>query len=677
MKRFLLLILLTLSALPILAQGDEIPREAAIQAAQTVLGTRPLSYTYGIGAETTNSNLGCTSAPSGDLGRPVLPYRYTLSYAQGNYVVYASSDGTVTVLCDAQFTLPPTTPTVTPSGVTPSVTVTPGAPIDGCFLSSIGAFTNVRATPSVTGAQVGTIYSGQVYPIVARNTNTTDAWYFLSAGWVNAQVITLTGTCNTLPADDNRVGSGIGLLTPTGDKNIAQVLQTYACPADFAGYLVPQIRVGSATAKVGAGGVPNVIRSAPVANDSIGARLGTIQPNRTIDRVINGPACSGGYVWWLVEADGTQGWTVESDVAQEEYYLEPTVGNEVTGTITLPMTPINSDYVLLEKRDDTTGATFVTLSADGLFALAGDVIVGANGEETHVVAEYTLDKTSPTFTDTGIALASEVSGLQTLRDGTIAVSDATNISLFKKEGDQYVQGNVFSNLFGEEDSVRAWSFNSDGRLYAYVCCVVPNITTAPIQLILRSVTSPDPLWIAELPSEFVPFKVLFSPDAQTVAVLGFDGVYLFDSITGIQQAVLSNATDTFGMLDMAFDPKDSTRLLTSICKTVDSTQDPAPCNSGELTLWSLVDNQAIGVVQTNNANPLHLLYSSDGERIFVGDASGQVVVRDAQGTLLSTLSVVTSDGAPVSVVDMALNAFATSIVVSNSDGALVWFTTGE
>jgi WD40 repeat protein len=675
--RFVMLIVLALLAWPAAAQsGEAIPREAAIAAAQVRLGERPLSWTYEILAQTNNSALGCPLVPAGDLGRQVLPYRYTLTFTSGDYVVYASSDGTVVVLCDQKFASP-SAPTATPTP-TPAAGITP-QPATGCEVTPVGAFANVRATPNTAGAQVAQIFSGQRFAVAARSSNPSDQWYFIAPGWVSAQVVTVSGSaCASLPVDDARVGTGAGAVVPSTDVNVAAALQTYACPADFAGYLVPRIRVGSATAKVEAGGLPNVLRAQPVANDQLAARLGTIQPNRTIDRVINGPACSGGYVWWLVEVDGTQGWTVESDFAQEAYFLEPTPGNEVVAAAT-PSAPVAAPAlegiapVTLQKRDDTTAAEQVTILADGAFALASDVI----GENTFVAAEYALDPANPAFTDTGIAETDAIADLKTLADGTIAVITASRITYYQKDGATYTPTLTVTDLPVSGASSYFTVVSDDGLVFAFHTCTASgDDPCAQSRLALRSFNAAVDLWAVELPDGFVVSRIVFSPDGQLVAALGFEAVYLFDRITGIQQAVLSNATAVFGMLDVAFHPTEPARMLTSICKRADGAGAVSGCTGGEITLWDLVSNQAIGIVETNNANPLFVAYTPQGDLILVADASGVTTVRSAANGVLRANLAIPSDaqtGAPVSVVDMAISADGNQYVAVGSDGQIYWW----
>ncbi len=659
MKRWFLLLVCLMAAVPLAAQDDRLPREAALAAAQQRLGTRAQSWTYTILAPTTSATLGCPSAPAGDLGREVIPYRYVLSYATGDYVVYASSDGTVVVLCDDKFNLTIDVPTAVP------VQTQPAPSGDGCLLSAAGAFANVRANPSREATQVAQIFSGQSFVVLAQNSRPDDRWYFIPAGWVSATVATVTGAgCAALPVDDGRVGSGAGVTAPATDTNIAQTLALYACPPGFEGYMPPRLQIGPATARVGSGGLPNVIRSQPIVNDSIGARLGTIQPSRTIDQVINGPACSGGYVWWLVRVDNVQGWTAESDFSQRAYFLEPLTQAPVPTATPAPIGALGrvlGQGVILQQREDITGAARVAISGDGLFALVSGQITLGEGQAIFVVAEYALDVAAPRFTDTGMALPSEVTGIQTLADGRIAVSDQASLFIFRKQGNDYLQDFVIPDVIVDE-ALQGWALTRDGRL------LVSLQRGGSVEVVMRSTASPDPLWIAELPFEV--FKLAFSPDQQSVAAFGFDGVVILDSITGIQQAVLSNATEQFGMLDFAFDPTDSNRLLTTICKRLDPTRNPAPCAAGEVTLWTINPTNILGVVETNSANPLHLAVTSTASLILIGDAAGRIVVLDGGGNLVEEVQVTSSRDE--AIVDMALSADDRSLVLTTSRGQILW-----
>lgn len=88
------------------------------------------------------------------------------------------------------------------------------------------------------------------------------------------------------------------------------------CPANYAGLMLPRLTVGL-PARVVDGGSPNRVRSQ--ANTSA-QQIGTIAPGTPIN-VLEGPACSGGIVWWLVSDGRITGWTAEG--LDRTYFLEP------------------------------------------------------------------------------------------------------------------------------------------------------------------------------------------------------------------------------------------------------------------------------------------------------------------------------------------------------------------
>ncbi|MBL8120084.1 MAG: SH3 domain-containing protein [Anaerolineae bacterium] len=52
------------------------------------------------------------------------------------------------------------------------------------------------------------------------------------------------------------------------------------------------------------------------------ARIGQI-PAGDVFRVLDGPVCADGYVWWQLAYDGRQGWTAEGEAANDDYWLQP------------------------------------------------------------------------------------------------------------------------------------------------------------------------------------------------------------------------------------------------------------------------------------------------------------------------------------------------------------------
>ena len=170
----------------------------------------------------------------------------------------------------------------------------------GCFLRPLGEFVNVREGPA--GAFATRLADPTPQAVLGRNFN--GDWLMFRAGWVSRAVVELAGSCDNLPdLDPTLVGSGV----------------IQFCPPGFRGFLPPRVAVGG-SARVVSATLANRLRAQP----SIDARqIGEIAPRRSIGAVLDGPACNGPWVWWQVEVDGLVGWTVESDVNYNYYYLEP------------------------------------------------------------------------------------------------------------------------------------------------------------------------------------------------------------------------------------------------------------------------------------------------------------------------------------------------------------------
>jgi len=171
----------------------------------------------------------------------------------------------------------------------------------GCFLRPLGEFVNVREGPAATAAAV----LSDETPQAVLGSNSAGDWLMFRAGWVSREAVELSGSCDSLPAlDPALVSSGI----------------IHFCPPGFRGYLRPRIALGSGKARVVSESIANRLRAQP----SIEAKqIGEIAPRGSIDAVLDGPACNGPWVWWLVDVGGLVGWTVESDVNYNYYYLAP------------------------------------------------------------------------------------------------------------------------------------------------------------------------------------------------------------------------------------------------------------------------------------------------------------------------------------------------------------------
>ena len=174
----------------------------------------------------------------------------------------------------------------------------------GCFLRPSGTFANVRNGPGTGSRRVAKIDPNRIYAVLGRSFG--GDWLFFNQGWASRSVLELSGDCSSLPVLDPKL-AGSGTI--------------FFCPPEFKGYLPPRITIGKAKARIVAGSrIPNRLRAQPSIT---AAQIGEIRPGRTLDAVLDGPACKEHFVWWQVEVDGIVGWTAESDVMANVYYIEP------------------------------------------------------------------------------------------------------------------------------------------------------------------------------------------------------------------------------------------------------------------------------------------------------------------------------------------------------------------
>lgn len=317
-----LLLLLLLPMPTAHAQGlsDE-AFEATISAAnQRVPGLgRPDRWEFEILLPSTDSAVMCPLVPGFKTDTTRQPFIVSLFYAETTYTLHAADDGSIIQPCDPQLGNIGMQPLPALPRAADACTVTPGN----------GEFANVRLVPEVEAEQTGTITGEQL--VLGRNEDTT--WYLVESGWVAGTVVSTAGDCspNILPARDPNIVT-YTLTVPSagsaeGGTPIAAIPSDFTCPPNFEGYLTPRITTGQISAQVEQGGLPNTLRTLPTTESE---QVGQIQPGRRIDRVWNGPQCSGGFVWWDVEVDGVRGWTAESSAADKTYFLAPTAGSAAT-----------------------------------------------------------------------------------------------------------------------------------------------------------------------------------------------------------------------------------------------------------------------------------------------------------------------------------------------------------
>lgn len=99
-----------------------------------------------------------------------------------------------------------------------------------------------------------------------------------------------------------------------------QAQDTSSCPSPDD--LPPQLTIGL-WARVASGLAHNLREDA-----TIQAAIVNRIPDNDIFRVLDGPRCADGYVWWQVDYTGQTGWMAEGDAASEQYWLAALAGQE-------------------------------------------------------------------------------------------------------------------------------------------------------------------------------------------------------------------------------------------------------------------------------------------------------------------------------------------------------------
>ena len=182
----------------------------------------------------------------------------------------------------------------------PLVDATVGG-VTGCYMRPLGDLVNVREAPA--GKQVARLFAHEQRAVLGENFS--GDWLFFRGGWVSRGALELAGNCDQLPTlDPALAGSGI----------------IHFCPPGYTGYLPPRIGIGALNARIVSETLASRLRAQP---DYLAEQIGEIAPRQHINAVLDGPACHGPWVWWQVEVGGLVGWTVESDVNYNYYYLEP------------------------------------------------------------------------------------------------------------------------------------------------------------------------------------------------------------------------------------------------------------------------------------------------------------------------------------------------------------------
>lgn len=307
MQRKLILVMMIfmmVSASLVMAQDTpERVREAAINALnQAIPGIgRPDSWRHVGPQSSTQSSLDCPGTPGVALQSPLSYYQVWLTYGADEYLIHVSADANSFVYCDPKIpgsaSYQGADGSVQPTQ-SPAVNLTPTT---SCALSTSNA--NVRVSPSTSAAVATVITEASSVPVVGRTPQST--WWQIGEGWIANTVVTVSGDCDAVP------------VTGTEEVDYGN------CPIGFSGYMTSRLAVGAqCRVEDEEGSAPNRVRQNPTVTAE---QLFQLQPGDEFS-VINGPQCGNGYVWWQIEStDGRIGWTAESSVGDQEYYLEPVI----------------------------------------------------------------------------------------------------------------------------------------------------------------------------------------------------------------------------------------------------------------------------------------------------------------------------------------------------------------
>jgi WD40 repeat protein len=527
-----------------------------------------------------------------------------------------------------------------------------------CFVTTLGAFSNVRTQPSTDGAQVGQIFENVQFQATARNT--PNDWYFIQPGWVAGRVTTQIGDCAGLTVNDSLVGTGFTADLPGDlDETVARALAESPCTADFEGYLRPRLVAGFANAQVVTSGTPNALRTYPVTDDAVGQRLGVIQPGRTIDRVISGPVCNQGFVWWLVEFDGTTGWTAESNDATDEYFIEP-LGNvqPVPAATTAFTTPVANNADAIAVNDKPITALIFNSDGSRLFAAAqeqgfGDALNG-------FVSVWNLE----TNTSEGrIDVPSGVAALDYALEADLLLVAANNGTVtFYSASDPNLAATVaYEDVFAADmPVVPQLVIAPDGTSFAVLECETAECTASQLRILSVEDASEEFSNVFDV----VVDALAISPDGAQIAAAGNNGVSFFNVAEAEAGNFYSVGDDTsLPMYDIAFNA-DGSQLLFVGCKILSSDA----CTRGRIDLLNVENATLLGSAESHNSAATLVAYNLDSTRFATVNESDEIILRNA-----TTGTDIVTYNAGATVTSIAFTADGSRIAVGMETGQILFF----
>jgi hypothetical protein len=515
-----------------------------------------------------------------------------------------------------------------------------------CYLTPVSRFSNLRATFSTESPRVARLFENQVYQVTARNTG--GEWYYIQpAGWVRNDVVRTFGDCANTSVNDVLLGTGFAQGTGGElDSDASAILQQFACPVDFTGYLPPRISIGSATASIGASATPNAIRDFPSTNDSEAPRLGTIQPNRTLNRVIAGPVCNQAIVWWLVEVDGVVGWTAESNNNTGEYYLDstsetaeatPETTQEAPDSLTVGESPVEA---VIFNED---GSKLFTLSSEQGFGDATlDVLLiwdTATGAQVARIEEPTGILSVDYAFQRGLLMVAA-------GNGNVTAYDATTFEAFaNREAIIPVPENAQARI------------SPDGSFIVIATCTDDSCESSQLKAYLM-------LDGSEIGSSLLAGSpvtdLLLSPDGSRAVVLSQTGLETF-SLPNLQPQATWENSDAFTIADMVINGNGSQALLSG-CNDAD-------CTAGRVSLIDTSSMDVLGVVESHRSSAAWIAYKPDFTRFITADTATEIIERSST-TGTETQSLALGSG---TVSSIAYSPDGLRLAVGTSEGSVQFF----
>lgn len=419
----------------------------------------------------------------------------------------------------------------------------------------------------------------------------------------------------------------------------------FTCPPDFAGYMPPRLSLGAATAAVEEGGLPNRLRTAPSINSDF---AGEIQPGRTLDRVINGPACSDSYVWWLVEIDGVTGWTAESDSVRNEYFLTPLVDAEEAGIV------FRSNGPVTQMHFSPDGQFIVALAANGQSFKIWNI---AERQELASAIRAPQPVLDSTFTQTGSFVTADTSGALRFWLIETQMQTATYEEIFQGEQPAEFALNATSSILVTTGCA---ALSSDSQCIQGQIAYWDGSEGTPT---LETLISAHPGY---------PGDVQFSPDESLIATSGEDGILMWNPLSGVFISGLPTDREK-PINDFAFSP-DGERLAWASCtRDASPLTDPPTCMIGELAVWNIDEAGRAFTVADQRGAMLAVAYNSDGSLLAAAGEDGIVRIYNASnGRLLTSF-----DGHEGAVNVLEFSPDAPVLASGGADGSIrLWDVDG-